>query len=277
MPSERRHRAAIVVAHPDDEVIFFGALAARLVEEGWGIDVICVTGQFGSSWATGTRRAEFSRACWALGVKARMLSLPDEPGPLDEAALTREFAERVRWDEYARIYTHGPWGEYGHLHHVQTCRATHRFGRAVLSLAGPFVPEITVPLSHAELDRKRRLAGRSYPSQPFAARWCTDSEDLIGLSRATVEFFAAVALSVGTGGAAGAGDTAAAPPATVPGPPVGALPAFAPMAVRAEDPTFPSVMHVPPGLWLNGHQARVHALRRLLARHQVAHHPNVRP
>src|SRR5436190_11936802 len=126
MPTEPRRRAAIVVAHPDDEVIFFGALAARLVTAGWDLDIICVTGQFGSSWATGTRRAEFSRACWALGAKARMLCLPDENGPLDEIALTRVLDERVPWSRYQRVYTHGLWGEYGHLHHVQVGRATHR-------------------------------------------------------------------------------------------------------------------------------------------------------
>jgi LmbE family N-acetylglucosaminyl deacetylase len=270
MSTEPRRRAAIVVAHPDDEVIFFGALAARLVEKGWDVDVICATGRFGSPWATGTRRAEFSRACWALGVSARMLSLPDEPGPFSEAALNGELAERVRWAQYTRIFTHGPWGEYGHLHHAQTCVAAHQFGNAVLSLAGPFLPHIAVPLSPTELDRKRRLAEKSYPSQPFAARWCAEREDLIRLSRAVVEFLAAVAMSVG----AGAHDAApgAPPDAPLPYLPADALPAFTPTALRAEDPTFPGVTHIPPDLWRDGHRARLRALRRLLLRQ-----PQTRP
>jgi LmbE family N-acetylglucosaminyl deacetylase len=261
MPIELRRRAAIVVAHPDDEVIFFGALAARLVDEGWDVDVICVTGQFGSPWATGTRRAEFSRACWALGVKARMLCLPDERGPLDEAVLAGVLAERVRWDQYARVYTHGPWGEYGHLHHVQVCRATHRCSRAVLSLAGPFAPDVTASLSLAELDRKRRLAARSYPSQPFAGRWCAGTEHLVVLSLDAVEFLAAIALSVGTG------DDAA--PQALPGLSADALPALVPMAVRSEAPMFPGVTHVPGGLWRDGHRARVYALQRWLTNADV--------
>lgn len=263
MSTEPRRRAAIVVAHPDDEVIFFGALAARLVDEDWDIDVICVTGRFGSPRATGTRRAEFFRACWSLGVKARMLCLPDERGLLDESALARVLAERVRWDQYARVYTHGPWGEYGHLHHIQVCRATNRCGRAVLSLAGPFAPDVTAPLSPAELDRKRRLAARSYPSQPFAVRWCADQEDLVGLSLNAIEFLAAIALSVGTG------DDAA--PQALPGLPADALPALVPTAVRAEEPMFPGVTHVPGRLWRDGHRARVRALQRRLT------HPDVKP
>lgn len=246
MPAEPRRRAAIVVAHPDDEVIFFGALAVRLAGEDWDVDVICVTGDFGSPWTTGTRRAEFFRACWALGAKARMLSLKDEKGLLDEAALARALAERVRWDRYARVLTHGPWGEYGHPHHVQVCRAAHRCGRTVLSLAGPFTPDVAVPLSRAELDRKRQVAARSYPSQPFAVRWCADREDLVELSPGAVEFLAAIALT---------GDA---------GPPEGALPALVPSAVRAVKPTFPGVTYVPGGLWRDGHRARVRALRRRL-------------
>jgi LmbE family N-acetylglucosaminyl deacetylase len=253
MSSEARHRAAIVVAHPDDEVIFFGALAARLVERGWDVDVICVTGRFGSSWATGTRRAEFSRACWAMRVKGRMLNLPDEQGPLDEAVLSREFAERVRWNHYSRIYTHGPWGEYGHLHHVQTSLATHRFGHAVQSLAGPFLPDVAVALSPAELDYKRRLAERSYPSQSFASRWCSEDESLVRFGSAAVEFLAGLALGVGTG-IRDAGNTI---------PPPDFLPPLVATAVHAEDPTFPGVTHIPPELWRDGHCARVRALRGL--------------
>lgn len=257
MPIEPRRRAAIVVAHPDDEVIFFGALAARLVGEDWAVDVICVTGRFGSSRATGTRRAEFSRACWALGAKARMLCLPDERGPLEEAVLARVLAERVRWDQYTRVYTHGPWGEYGHPHHIQVCRATHRCSRAVLSLAGPFAPDVTVALSRAELNRKRQLAAQIYPSQPFAVTWCADMEHLVGLSLEAVEVLAAIALSAGTGD-----DSAAL---AVPGRSANALPALVPTALRSEAPIFPSVAHVPSWIWQDGHQARVRALQRWLS------------
>jgi LmbE family N-acetylglucosaminyl deacetylase len=241
MPPERRPRAAIVVAHPDDEVIFFGGLAMRLVADGRRLDVICVTGDFGSPYTTGVRRAEFYRACGTLGAKARMLGLPDAKGPLDEAALASAFAVRVRWQRYARVYTHGPWGEYGHPHHVQVCRAAHRCGRNVLSLAGPFAPDAEVRLSPAELDRKRALAARLYPSQPFARHWCADREDVVELSLEAIEFLTAIALH---------GD--AAPPAD--------LPELLPTAVHAE-PAFPGVTYVPGELWRDGHRARLDALR----------------
>jgi hypothetical protein len=192
-------RAAIVVAHPDDEVIFFGGLAARLRAAGWQLDVVCVTGVFGSGYVTGIRRAELSRATWALGARARRLPLADRPGPLDEAALARAFAEKVHWDRLDRVYTHGVWGEYGHLHHVQVCRATHCHGSQVYSLAGPFVPEVSVVLTPEELERKRALAARSYPSQPFAVDLCTPTEHLVRLGRPAVDHLTAIAWAAATG------------------------------------------------------------------------------
>ncbi|MFA1550222.1 PIG-L family deacetylase [Actinomadura chokoriensis] len=257
MPTEPRPRAAMVVAHPDDEVIFFGGLAARLVGEGWDVDVVCVTGRFCSPYTTCARRAEFFRACGALGVKARLLDLTDDSGPLDEVMLGRALTERVRWDRYARVYTHGPWGEYGHLHHVQVCRAVHRRGRAVRCLAGPFAPDFAVPLSQAELDSKRRLAALAYPSQPFAARWCTEREDLVGLHLDAVEVLTAIASAERTGDDTALRDAS--------GLRAVALPVLVPAALDAVTPTFPSVTHIPAHLWRDGHRARVRALQRRTA------------
>lgn len=244
MPSEPR--AVIVVAHPDDEVIFFGGLASRLVGDGWSVDVVCVTGRFGSPRTTAVRRAEFFRACWAMGVKARLLGLPDSGGLLDEEALARDLARRVRWDAYSRVYTHGPWGEYGHPHHVQVCRAVHRFGGFVRCLAGPFEPDVHVELSRVEWHRKRELCRRFYPSQPFAADWCTAREDLVVLGLDAIEFLASIALSEG-----------GVSPVSVP--------ALASEAARPEGATFPDVRYVPKEMWYEGHRARVAALRRAQA------------
>jgi GlcNAc-PI de-N-acetylase len=246
---EPARRAAIVVAHPDDEVVFFGGSAARLRAAGWQLDVVCVTGEFGSLRATGTRRAELGRAAWALGARARRLRLADRTGPLDEPALDDAFA-RICWDRYVRVYTHGVWGEYGHPHHIQVSRAAHRHGTQVHSLAGPFAPDVVVALTASEVGRKRELAARCYPSQPFAEDWCADTEHLLRLSRPAAEFLGAVAWTVATGSVSGT----APPPADLPALAPGAGPSTAPAGVSG----------IPAELWQADHRSRLDLLARLL-------------
>lgn len=190
MSSDRR-RVAVVVAHPDDEVVFFGGTVARLVGVGCGVDVICVTSDFGP--ATSLRRAELSRSCWLLGARARLLRLADAPSALDSEALASELERRVAWHHYRAVLTHGIWGEYGHPHHQQVSRAVHRASPfPVWSLAGPLQTQHFVALSPGELARKRSIAARCHRSQPFAVDWCTATEAFVHLGSAEAEALSAV-------------------------------------------------------------------------------------
>jgi len=203
-----------VVAHPDDETIFFGAtIAAASTRQ--RVDVVCATSRFDDDPVTATRRNEFRRACWMMGARGEMLPFDDtaEPLPIDRltAALTRLVATR----HYAAVHTHGVWGEYGHRHHRDVCLATHRAWRGhVLSLAGPLAcaaqalddrwrratsePVTPAVGSHpvatldcATLAAKRRVA-RTYHSQPFASQWCSPVEAFVRLRPACVEALHAV-------------------------------------------------------------------------------------
>jgi LmbE family N-acetylglucosaminyl deacetylase len=234
----RQRRALFVVAHPDDELIFFGGTVRCLARRGWAVDVASVTGDFGGPAQTSIRRAEFGRAVWALGARARQLSVADEDGPLPETELAAALDRTLDWPSYAWVFTHGVWGEYGHPHHVQVSRAVHRATDAVCSLAGPFPPLVGHALSPAALAAKRRLAGDVYYSQPFAAAWCTGEERFVRLSAAQAEALGALAL-------------AERPP---PGP-LGPLPV-------PRLGVFADVAHIPARLWLPGHRARVRALAR---------------
>lgn len=101
---------ALVVAHPDDESLWFGGLLAA--EPGdW--TVICC-----SIPRTDPIRAwKFFDACDVLGAKARMIpAVETAPG---EAL---KFVDQIDLSAFEQIVTHGAVGEYGHGHHLQLNR-----------------------------------------------------------------------------------------------------------------------------------------------------------
>jgi LmbE family N-acetylglucosaminyl deacetylase len=183
----------IVVAHPDDEVIFFGALIAALSGSGARVCVACATGGFGSPWMNHVRATEFRRACWKLGARGQLLGLVDRPGTLDTDELEDRLVRLERQGQYKRVFTHGVWGEYGHRHHRDVSLSTHRvFGAGVYSLAGPFQPERFVALGTHELSAKRQVAAQTYFSQPLAAGWCSPEERFVQLPPEVAEVLARI-------------------------------------------------------------------------------------
>lgn len=139
-------RAALVVAHPDDEVLWFSSILRH-------VDLILFCFEASPSrpdWTEGRRRvladyplprvdsirlceAEvFNGADWrrpqcdaaGLAVTRRPNSFPG----FSQETYQANFAELVcrlgeRLEGVARVYTHNPWGEYGHEEHVQVYRA----------------------------------------------------------------------------------------------------------------------------------------------------------
>jgi LmbE family N-acetylglucosaminyl deacetylase len=189
-------KALVVVAHPDDETIFFGGLLASLVAGGADVDVLSVTSTFASAAAGAVRRAEFREACAFWGVRSLLLGFKDSRGerslPVD--AVASAIARCGRGTSYDEVATHGVWGEYGHAHHRDVCRAVHRaLGAGVWSLAGPAPAERTIALGEDGLRAKRRVATTAYRSQPLAAAWCSDEERFVRLRPDDVEFLSRVA------------------------------------------------------------------------------------
>jgi LmbE family N-acetylglucosaminyl deacetylase len=183
----------VVVAHPDDEVIFFGALIAALSRSGGQVCVACATGDFCSPWMNHVRATEFRRACWRMGVRGQLLGLVDRVGRLDTDELETSLERLARQGEYKGVFTHGVWGEYGHRHHRDVSLSTHRvFGAGVYSLAGPFQPERVVAVGAHELEAKRQVAAQTYFSQPFAAGWCSPKERFVQLPPEVAEVLAAI-------------------------------------------------------------------------------------
>jgi LmbE family N-acetylglucosaminyl deacetylase len=133
-------RAALVAAHPDDEILWLSPAVAAADPL-----VLC----FGAPFANPARAASRARAVAALGLPRLVnLNLPESGarphvdwtaphltpfgiGITDLAARARyeanfhSLVERLRplLQGVEAVYTHNPWGEYGHPEHIQVHRA----------------------------------------------------------------------------------------------------------------------------------------------------------
>lgn len=131
---------AVVVAHPDDEILWLSSATAKADRV-----VFC----FGDQFGTGRKSAARRRAVSALGLgnltdlaltesgtrklvdwaqprlTAQGMEIADAAGAARYAANYTALLAALRpvLAGCAEVYTHNPWGEYGHPEHVQVYRA----------------------------------------------------------------------------------------------------------------------------------------------------------
>lgn len=154
MLSTSLDRVALVVAHPDDEILWFSSIVRRVAKL-----VVCYLDvPERPDWSTGRRRAaleyplsnstflgltesvSFAGADWnapvateqGLEVVQRKGTLPGFDAERYRAnyhALVAQLSDLLRG--YSAVVTHNPWGEYGHEEHVQVHRAVIAVQRVV--------------------------------------------------------------------------------------------------------------------------------------------------
>lgn len=111
-------RVVVLVAHPDDEVLWAGG--TLLMNPEWDV--------FVAGLCRGNdpdRAPKFFRALDALGAEGALADLDDGPGqvPLDPAEVRETLLSLLPETEYDLVLTHGPRGEYTrHRRHEEVCR-----------------------------------------------------------------------------------------------------------------------------------------------------------
>lgn len=107
----------MIVAHPDDEVIFGGAHLLQKKD----FKVICVTN------GDRERRAkEFATVMQTLGVEHEIWSFRDTYSThFDQEGLKEALCETLRAQPFRRVITHGLQGEYGHPQHRAIARIVY--------------------------------------------------------------------------------------------------------------------------------------------------------
>ncbi|WP_339764093.1 hypothetical protein [uncultured Hoeflea sp.] len=191
--------AVIVAAHPDDEILWFSSVMRQaekviiLYRDFWadpGIgerraeaisnmphpDVIWMemteAGSFGcADWSSPTISSSglgFTSVATLRDLKSRVvkalpISTPAAPGPIRRAyeANFKESVERLRplLDREMNVFTHNPWGEYGHEDHVQCFRALDMLRKEI---------GFKLWVSNYCSDRALPLAQRYFQRQPVS-------------------------------------------------------------------------------------------------------------
>lgn len=123
MPEKKTKTVAIIVAHPDDEILWVGGTI--LNNASWKCFVVCLCRGDDTD-----RNPKFYKALKILNAEGTMGNLDDGPEqmPLDEKILESTILKLLPPQHFDLVITHHPKGEYTrHLRHEET-------GKAVLSL-----------------------------------------------------------------------------------------------------------------------------------------------
>ena len=141
-PSPALEGSVLIVAHPDDEILWFGSIAPRVDRI-----VFCFSNDPAKPELKAARERTLSAHPWRERITCLGLNetgtfglagwpLPDETdcGLRIESASSVAAEYDARYEqvcesvapivrEAANVYTHNPWGEYGHEEHVLVHRA----------------------------------------------------------------------------------------------------------------------------------------------------------
>ncbi len=154
----------LCVAHPDDEIIFFGGLLQRRRALPWTI--ICMTDANADGQGR-KRKAQYEKSCKMLGVKdAQWWAYPDvyeKRLPVDEIVSRLEEMPRPQ-----AVFTHGIVGEYGHPHHQDVSFAVHTAfseHQRVFACAYNAAPDFTIGLTKKEFALKAKILTDVYGSE----------------------------------------------------------------------------------------------------------------
>jgi LmbE family N-acetylglucosaminyl deacetylase len=124
--SDARPRAAVVVAHPDDETLWCGGYILTHPEFLWRIVTLCRA-------SDPDRAPRFRRVLQRLGAEGEMADLDDGPdqAPLPVGRVQETIARLLAGTNYNLVLTHGPMGEYTrHRRHAECCQAVVELWRS---------------------------------------------------------------------------------------------------------------------------------------------------
>jgi len=182
----------VVVAHPDDEIIWAGGFILQNL--GWDWTVLCLCRSDDTD-----RSRKFRSVCAALGSTGLMSDL-DDGSPLKPIDPRREIGDRIMsiaedtgWD---LCLTHGENGEYGHQRHKEVhCEVRGLFENGMLKCKELWTfayccsvrsgvcradegAEIVVELTDKQLAEKKRIVRDEYgyAEDSFEVKACVSPE-----------------------------------------------------------------------------------------------------
>ena len=167
----------MIVAHPDDELIWGGS---RLFEDDWF--VVCIT-----NGKNKTRHAELDKVMKETGDSYIIMDFPDKfdgkksDWSKDKDTINEYLSDIINMRDWDEIVTHNPAGEYGHIQHRMTSEMVTSLveDKEKLMYFGIYYPEKKLEetgstdksgqplgrISEKDYERKQDIFKRDYPSQ----------------------------------------------------------------------------------------------------------------
>jgi LmbE family N-acetylglucosaminyl deacetylase len=159
-------KALVLVAHPDDCVIWASAYMDAHPEHGW---TICYL----THWRFHKRGREIARYCRRRSIPVRFLGFKDHGRDLGTNSLiTWPEKEAVRvlqlaTEGYDLILTHGVEGEYGHPHHRVVHQAVKDLPQAKVYFSNDST-DLAYPVQISVDELPRHQAAIEAHAQPMA-------------------------------------------------------------------------------------------------------------
>jgi len=128
----RPPRAAVIVAHPDDETLWCGGFLLRHRDWTWTILALSRASDSDRAW-------KFRKTLKHYGATGEIGDLDDGPGqrPLSDAVIREMVFDLLPEERFDLVLTHGPRGEYTrHLRHEECSRAVVGMWRSGLLRTG---------------------------------------------------------------------------------------------------------------------------------------------
>jgi LmbE family N-acetylglucosaminyl deacetylase len=115
----RLPKAAVIVAHPDDEVLWAGGFMLEHSNWDWFVASLCRA-------SDPDRAPKFAHGLECLPAHGKMADMDDGPEqePLSLPEVRQQILSMLPQTQFDLILTHGPEGEYTwHRRHVEVCQA----------------------------------------------------------------------------------------------------------------------------------------------------------
>jgi LmbE family N-acetylglucosaminyl deacetylase len=170
--NQKQIKAAVIVAHPDDETLWAGGMVLSHPEYQWFIVCLCRK-------SDPDRSPKFYRVLNAMGVEGSMADLDDGPeqAPLSIAAIQEEVLRLLPQEPFDLVLTHAPAGEYTrHRRHEEVSEAViglWRQGKLATRRLGLFAYE------DAHKQRLPQAIPEAHLVQPLTARLHGEKKRLI--------------------------------------------------------------------------------------------------
>jgi LmbE family N-acetylglucosaminyl deacetylase len=157
----KKNYQLLLVAHPDDESIFFSGLVQCERKLPWKLIVLTDANADGQAKR---RSSELKNAAKILGIKS--VEQWNYPDIYKKRLPVQEIAQRLeKLPTPARVFTHGPLGEYGHPHHQDACLAAYQAfykKTPLFSLAHNTSADLVIRLGTKEFNKKAKLFAQIY-------------------------------------------------------------------------------------------------------------------